>query len=510
MEAQYQSDKFYKSSYNKYKSHDLMISAGWINEIQNNNGIKIDYSLDLLTTPLSGLSFSSKKKNKILLTTGSFGPFHKGHLNMMLQAKKELENEGYHVAGGYISPSHDNYVLTKDNMHLSIYDRIDSIEDLIEEEKWLMLDRYEALHTPIPINFTTVITRLNKYISKHLGIDADIVYVFGGDNIKFSYAFVEFGEFVCVSREKNFTVELENFSKDKRHRFVYDNNRIVEEASKRIRYLNREKKKFDDNKHYYLIRDDIKASLFFDVNKSSIEELGNIIKHYTKKEIIIMDMEKQLSLLKKDNGLKTVSLDLYYKGDVNLNLCRLFNVSDTQSKPLRMICRDNNGYKLDMIKNSSVILVDDDKASGQTVSLVKEILLKQNINIKEEVFLNELYIVYKGLKSNDIYDIVDARDFILGAKYGGLCTLLPNNTIVRSIYSYPYVNLKNRAKIETKYHQLLSIDIWEWNKTIFTNDAKLSDLCPLTQSFMKYIGFKNEALVIDICNWHIDKIKGIL
>ena len=132
------------------------------------------------------------------------------------------------------------------------------------------------------------------------------VYVFGGDNIKFSYAFVEFGEFVCVSREKNFTVELENFSKDKRHRFVYDNNRIVEEASKRIRYLNREKKKFDDNKHYYLIRDDIKASLFFDVNKSSIEELGNIIKHYTKKEIIIMDMEKQLSLLKKDNGLKNL------------------------------------------------------------------------------------------------------------------------------------------------------------------------------------------------------------
>ena len=82
MEAQYQSDKFYKSSYNKYKSHDLMISAGWINEIQNNNGIKIDYSLDLLTTPLSGLSFSSKKKNKIL------SPIMKNKLNLEVKHRE--------------------------------------------------------------------------------------------------------------------------------------------------------------------------------------------------------------------------------------------------------------------------------------------------------------------------------------------------------------------------------------------------------------------------------------
>ena len=47
-------------------------------------------------------------KNIILVTTGGFSPIHEGHLHTLNIAKKELEKKGYHIAGGYLSPSHES------------------------------------------------------------------------------------------------------------------------------------------------------------------------------------------------------------------------------------------------------------------------------------------------------------------------------------------------------------------------------------------------------------------
>ena len=97
-------DPFYKIVYERY-GIDKVIAAGYFDD-----GIdKIDYKLNLLTTPFNKIKDNIKKINEIknndkfivLLSTGGFNPIHKDHINMMELAKYELETKGYNVVGGY-------------------------------------------------------------------------------------------------------------------------------------------------------------------------------------------------------------------------------------------------------------------------------------------------------------------------------------------------------------------------------------------------------------------------
>ena len=49
----------------------------------------------------------------VLLTTGAMNPPHRGHAAMLHAAATRLRAAGYHVAGAYLSPSHDGYVQPK-------------------------------------------------------------------------------------------------------------------------------------------------------------------------------------------------------------------------------------------------------------------------------------------------------------------------------------------------------------------------------------------------------------
>ena len=84
---------------------------------------KVANNLSLLTTPVSKLiDFKEKKENPVvLLSTGGFDPIHDGHIYMMEFAKEALEKKGYHVIGGYLSPSHESYVSTKPYYKINAY-----------------------------------------------------------------------------------------------------------------------------------------------------------------------------------------------------------------------------------------------------------------------------------------------------------------------------------------------------------------------------------------------------
>eukprot|EP00747_Dinoflagellata_sp_TGD_P073957 gnl/TRDRNA2_/TRDRNA2_158133_c1_seq1.p1 gnl/TRDRNA2_/TRDRNA2_158133_c1~~gnl/TRDRNA2_/TRDRNA2_158133_c1_seq1.p1 ORF type:complete len:293 (-),score=63.89 gnl/TRDRNA2_/TRDRNA2_158133_c1_seq1:60-917(-) len=53
------------------------------------------------------------RRPAVVITTGAMNPIHKGHVQMLRQAKMRLEKSGYAVLAGWISPSHDLYVLPK-------------------------------------------------------------------------------------------------------------------------------------------------------------------------------------------------------------------------------------------------------------------------------------------------------------------------------------------------------------------------------------------------------------
>ena len=146
------------------------------------------------------------------------------------------------------------------------------------------------------------------------------------------------------------------------------------------------------------------------------------------------------------------------------------------------------------------ILVDDDSISGNTIRFVKQ-LLPESIHIKD-VFLMSSCLVEKPV------DVVDCRDFLIGAMNSGLMVTLSGKTI-RVPYIKPYVSLKTRASIPVENEIDFTRRILELNKQFYRTigEVRLCDVNKSCQDLMKYIGFKEEDLMETIFDWHITKLE---
>lgn len=64
-------------------------------------------------TKFSSSATNENENEVILVTTGTFNPPHRGHVAMMEQAVAHLRSLGYVVRRALVSPSHQDYVLSK-------------------------------------------------------------------------------------------------------------------------------------------------------------------------------------------------------------------------------------------------------------------------------------------------------------------------------------------------------------------------------------------------------------
>lgn len=176
-----------------------------------------------------------------------------------------------------------------------------------------------------------------------------------------------------------------------------------------------------------------------------------------------------------------------------------------QKKYINLIGRigfDSIESQINKIDEGNYILVDDDSATGKTIREVMG-LLPEKINIEQIYLLANIF-------NEKIFDIVDFRDFIIGASSGGLVVRLPNKEVARAPYMLPYVSLKSRASIPAIKEMEMSIKIWELNKEFYKKiggNIKLSQTDIGFKKLMNYIGFDDNTLLIDICDWHIEKLK---
>ena len=203
---------------------------------------------------------------------------------------------------------------------------------------------------------------------------------------------------------------------------------------------------------------------------------------------------------------KTISLDNFYLGDFQLKIGRLFEVSDLQDSCLRLVERPFSlslEKQLNQIEKGKYILVDDDSVSGQTVRKIKDLLKKHGITIEKEFFLSSVV-------EDKFYDVVDMRDFIVGAKEAGLIVRLNKELNCRMPYVFPYVNLNRRANIACEKEREFSLKIWKLNYKFY------SDICPelklkeVDQSFriaMQIIGYNDEDKITQICLDHIKMLS---
>lgn len=500
-------DPFYWSMVEHGYNYKNLQKSGWLNTGYS----KEDYAFNhqLFLSPIE--NHLPKDRNKeifILLNTGSYAPVHDGHFEMMLMAKNKLEKEGHDINALIMSPSHDNYVLTKPvyiepwHIHQRLFSLKEKIENYNKEyQNIFMIDVWEALYCQFAVNFTDVISHLVNHIKKLGYSNFKIGYVFGSDNQAFIDCFAYLAEdlkqhfyAICVERNGH---EFKNEHLVSSSNILYANMMLHGDKQSRIirnNYLN-DKKNFDKEDCIYAVRYDEELALsqwlikypqykqqLIDSFKIFHHGLCLAIKDNINLPIISIDAEEQLSYVKEfSKTQKTLNLDIYTNRiDYNssLNLCRYFGIGDYQSQPIEMIIRPEYDTQLSVEEYLSQYsagdyhFVDDDIFTGKTLSFIKELLKPVDINISKEHSLLDIYFE-KNHISSSLYDIVDTRDFLLGAFSGGLTCLLKENYI-RVPYIQPWVNLQKRAKLDPFKLKKFNTTILQLNKDFFEKNSFIS------------------------------------
>lgn len=515
-------DKYYSEVYREYKDEDLLIKAGFVPDPFTLEEIDY-YNIDLLTTPFDKLkgNVNDLKNPIVLLSTGGFYPIHDGHIKMMEEAKKVLSEDGYDVIGGYLSLSHDDYISTKPYYISDQYERINEGREYLKNSDWLMIDPWESIYVRTPINFTDVIERLQKYLQKYIDERIKIAYIFGGDNVEFMYCFKKNGIAVCLNRDGYNELFIKTMKIKNDNMYFIDN--LNSSSLLSSRYI-REKhsKKIISYKDVgnYLIRNESLLPLSNLIREDNKELLQQLQEEFLNKFmrllsncfdnkifIKVINMEFQLKdaydYLQKQN---TINLDSYFRGTYNLEVSRLFNVSSYQDKYIKLIGR--LGYEtieeqVKKIKNGSYVLVDDDSVTGRTLNSIKE-------KFPTDVVISGTYLLANSINEK-VFDVVDLRDFIIGTTNSGLVVKLPNGIYTRAPYVMPYVNLTTRASIPPRRERDFSIAVWQMNKEFYQKYDKNFKLKNADSNFitlMNYIGFNSEDTIVDICEWHINKLSN--
>lgn len=515
-------DKYYSEIYREYEDEDLLIKAGFILDQFSLDKINY-YNIDLLTTPFDKLKENVNDLNNpiVLLSTGGFYPIHEGHIKMMEEAKRVLSNDGYDVIGGYLSLSHDDYISTKPYYISDQYERINEGREYLKNNDWLMIDPWESIYVRTPINFTDVIERLKKYLQKYIDKRIKVAYIFGGDNVEFMYCFEKDGIAVCLNRDGYNELFSKTIKIKNNNMYFIDNNNSSSLLSSRYIRKNQSKKiiSYKDAGNY-LIRNESLLPLSILIQDDNKELLQKLQEEFLNKFmrllsncfdnkifIKVINMEFQLKnaydYLQKQS---TINLDSYFRGTYNLEVSRLFNVSSYQDKYIKLIGRLGNETieeQVKKIKSGSYILVDDDSVTGRTLNSIKQRLPK-------DVVISGTYLLANSINEK-VFDVVDLRDFIIGIKNSGLVVKLPNGTYTRAPYVMPYVNLTTRASIPPSKEREFSISIWQMNKEFYqkyNKNFKLKNTDPNFITLMNYIGFSNEDTMVDICQWHINKLSN--
>ncbi len=527
-----ENDRFYSKLYDKYHDYDLLVDAGFIDSKVE---AKDFYNLNLLTTPVGKLLNKQYNNPIVLLSTGGFLPIHEGHIEMMNIAKNELEKLGYDVIGGYFSPSHEDYVSTKPYYNSNLGERLLECQKVVKNSDWLMIDPWECMYVESYINFTSVIDRLERYLKKYVDKEIKVAYVFGSDNAKFNYAFLEDGMGVCVSRNdtrKEF-LQIKSILSANNRLFIENNDNSSKLSSRNIRKDKTIKKTIESEKNESLAKElaSKERSTNFLIRDEGMLPFENLLK-IVDKNVLIKAREKFLKSLKKlfqkefgknlkvmtikvEEQLKvayqelqnanTLSIDSYFNGNFNLNISRLFDISSPQLGSLGLIPRVGSpsfDKQISLIKKGSYTLVDDDSVSGETINKIKK-LLPNSIEINEIYLLSNIY-------KERYFDVVDLRDFIIGVENSGLSVRLPNNENVRCPYLLPYVNLTTRASVKPQNQYDFSLKLWKLNHKFYKSlntTIYLNNLEPSFIKFMKFIGFQENDKVEDICLWHINSLK---
>jgi nicotinic acid mononucleotide adenylyltransferase len=457
-------DFYYNELFKKY-GLDFVKEKGYFDSKIFNSIELLDDTIDILSTPVNHL----KKDNNgiILYTTGSYNPVHKGHIDMLIKAGKYLTNKGFKILGAYISPSHKNYVNSK-KQHLYIHtnERIKLIIESIQHSPFpIHIDSWPSLFVNDDVNFTDCVTRLKKYIKKHKNLDIPVYYVVGEDKADFVYPFVmkdnEDGA-IIITRE-GYSHNYEELKKYKNLHVITGNSPLSSTLIHQTPYIYKNKSlvvRFNDS----ILFEKQVLSLLYKYNN-----FINILK--------VSDQFNCLINIKNLTNLKIVSLDQIFNGDFHFEYSRVYNLFGYDFLYYKY---DNKILEelINFTSNNKYILIDDDITTGSTIQSIMKLLPEES--------QKNLHHIHSFTTTNYNYtDVIDLRDFDFFQKESGLFIELPNNSIVRIPYIYPFIDPYIRCSLNNPIE--FSKEIWNLNLN-FYKSKKLSEFIGKEQLFL-YFGF---------------------
>lgn len=495
-------DKYF-TLYNEHVKGDLslLIPSGVVEKAEEHM-----YDVDLDLTVSCDLSLVNEHESEhvnVLLVTGAFAPIHEGHIEMMLSAAEEVQRVTQTpVAACYVSIDHGSYVGRKTDMFTTM-ERVQEVERAIAPYPLLQMDYWSCLYADDEVNFTTAYERFSRYIERNSSKKVTLWYVCGGDRFMFMNAFAQYGHGVCVTRGGYDFPDMSLIMDEAKERCIVVNKSTQAMSSTEVRKRLSEEVPFDrsiprkGDGEMFLIRED---------GISSPEEHDQLCKIIQSALPIGVKTHMHNYQAKIDSDKKYIILDPLTPPrtqDHLLHISRLFR-TDGQYGYLHHTHRvehDTLTEQIAMIPHGEYVLLDDDVSTGGTMKAAASILSHHGVKVSGfEAFIDV----------ENVYDIVDAKDFILGREYGGLLVKV-NGVITRLPYMFPYVNLASRARLEPSSILEASRSLWSLNAKM--TKGSLMSVGDLSQEFhqkFEIFGFDSNMSAEDLCAWHIDLIDHVI
>ncbi|KAI1754531.1 hypothetical protein F4782DRAFT_34972 [Xylaria castorea] len=551
-------------------SFDAIRTAGYFDDgLQGDyNGFEANWwtcAVDKVQSRLSRYGCDASKKLTVLVTTGGFAPIHKGHIQMMETAKQELESHGIVVLGGYFCPDHDQYVSSKLLLDSGVsilpsVQRVYLCEQAVVDSDWLMVDRWAALYAPGSVNFTRILDHVSQMLAHNIRTHrpVNVVYVFGGDNARFSLSFVCRGSSMCVLREGSLRV-FEEMSKYAMLRnssqFMFSWNQtpaisstnirrgdasglpeIVEAAWWRFQSARVGSLVLTNEPMNFYMRDEgIWAIEPWITNRScdprKTERAYSIFcmrlqqifaKAFAREprmlpriDIVPLRLQDQQSVYQKRFGnQQVISLDPCLPGTVSLQISRSFRpLGNGECKFVPRYGAPSLAFQISKIERNNYILFDDDTVSGGTGKYVKALLADHCTIDRFETLCDArgpLDLTNELTPSRERLDHVDCRDFLVGSREGGLCLELLDASICRAPYVLPYVSPHDRASVPVASEKDFSADVWRLNQDFFSSldvELHLEDMSPAFQELGDSLRFPSDMKMTDLCAWHLRHLQ---
>lgn len=165
-----------------------------------------------------------------------------------------------------------------------------------------------------------------------------------------------------------------------------------------------------------------------------------------------------------------LSMDPLYEGDYNLGISRRYRPGGTDF--IGHFSRPETGVPLlkqfrAIPRGSKVVIFEDDIGYGGQIRRVKKILERMDVQVMD------VFTLYDNSDGED--EVLDVRDFIYQAPYGGLVIDTPVGP-VRVPYLWPFVDTLKRCSIEDGLE--FSRKMWEFNVKNAKDDSE-KKLCEM-------------------------------